>query len=106
MPPGSTPPPGRPGSFNFPSSFTGPLVERLFRPSLPAIDTHQFQGQTILVVFNEHARQGRFAQEADSLQRNLEAMGFDVVFLRTVANPMERSRLIREAARGLLNNPA
>jgi len=106
MSPVSTPPPGRPVvSSEERSSFGGPLVERLFRPSQPAIDPQQFQGQSLLVVFNPRARDGAFAGEAESLKRNLEGMGFHVVFVRTVADPVERSALVREAAARLLADP-
>ncbi|MFO1518332.1 MAG: hypothetical protein U1F57_01495 [bacterium] len=93
-------------SGNGSSPFAGPLVERLFRPSGPALPPQDFSGQTILVVFNPNAKQGRFRGEADSLRQSLEAMGFRVEFLITVADPAERSALIRSTAERLFSETA
>ncbi|MBL7685169.1 MAG: hypothetical protein JNK65_03935, partial [Deltaproteobacteria bacterium] len=73
-------------------------------PPIPLAGLRPFEGETVLVVFNPNARQGRIASEAEPLRQSLEALGFQVEFLRTVPNPLERSQLIRNTAQRLIQN--
>lgn len=94
------PPPNSVGS-RFPFPFQGPVVDELFRRPSP-FPPNDFQGHSILVVYNPRARQGAYAREAQSLRSALESMGFEVHFLETVADAGERLRLIRNTSAPLL----
>jgi hypothetical protein len=74
-------------------------------PSTGVSNAFPFSGQTILVIFNPKAKQGRFVPEAASLRNSLEQLGFQVVFMETAADPAERSARIREVATELFAEP-
>ena len=85
---------------------SSPLAPRPLEPtSASSLPHSNFSGQTILVIFNPRAKQGRFAAEAPALRQSLEEMGFRVVFMETVPDPAERSTRIREVARGIFSEP-
>lgn len=87
---------------NILSAPASPISERSFwdristRPDLSP--QNNFAGQDVLVVYNPAAQQGRFRNERNALQLELESLGLRVHFLETVENASERLRLISEGA--------